>query len=179
MLLHSIRCQSLPISRRPATHQQIRHATLIRRPKRPYTFTQLVTLSDGSTFTHRTTSPAPVYTSQKDSRNTPLWNPSLHKVLTADSDEAGRLKAFRDKFGQGWNASARGGKGPDGEELSVGVDGGHSGGQKGGKARSPQEGDNLLDLISGYGRAAEKKGQASTNTDAIKKARQISKGGKR
>lgn len=103
----------------------------------------------------------------------------MHKVLTADSDEAGRLKAFRDKFGQGWNATNRDGKGPDGEELSIGVDGGHSRGQPGGKARSSQEGDNLLDLISGYGREAEKKGQSSANTEANRKAKQISKGGRR
>lgn len=85
------------------THQ-VRHATLLRRPKRPYTFTQLVTLSDGSTFLHRTTSPAPVYKSTKDQRNTPLWNPSSQKLLNVEEDEAGKLAAFRAKFGRGWDA---------------------------------------------------------------------------
>lgn len=84
--------------------QQVRHATLLRRPKRPYTFTQLVTLSDGSTFLHRTTSPAPVYKSTKDQRNTPLWNPSSQKLLNVEEDEAGKLRAFRAKFGRGWDA---------------------------------------------------------------------------
>lgn len=84
--------------------QQQRFASLIRRPKRPYTFTQLVTLSDGSTYTHRTTSPAPVFRSQKDTRNTPLWNPSSQKLQNVEADEAGRLKAFRERYGRGYDA---------------------------------------------------------------------------
>lgn len=85
---------------------QVRHATLLRRPKRPYTFTQLVTLSDGSAFTLRTTSPQPVYKSTKDTRNTPLWNPSSRKLLNVEEDEAGKLAAFRSKFGRGWDAES-------------------------------------------------------------------------
>ena len=87
------------------THQ-VRHATLLRRPKRPYTFTQLVTLSDGSSFTLRTTNPQAVYKSTKDTRNTPLWNPSSQKLLNVEEDEAGKLAAFRAKFGRGWDANA-------------------------------------------------------------------------
>lgn len=82
---------------------QCRHATLLRRPKRPYTFTQLITLSDGSTYLHRTTSPAAVYRSTKDIRNHPLWNPSSQKLMNVEEDEAGRLRAFRTKFGRGWD----------------------------------------------------------------------------
>ncbi|KAK3207370.1 hypothetical protein GRF29_103g811391 [Pseudopithomyces chartarum] len=89
----------------PITHTQVRHATLLRRPKRPYTFTQLVTLSDGSSFVQRTTSPLPVYRATKDTRNTPLWNPSSQKLLNVEEDEAGKLAAFRAKFGRGWDAS--------------------------------------------------------------------------
>lgn len=83
---------------------QVRHASLLRRPKRPYTFTQLVTLSDGSTFVQRTTSPQPVYRSTKDVRNSPLWNPTSEKLLNVEEDEAGRLKRFRGRFGRGWDA---------------------------------------------------------------------------
>lgn len=90
--------------------QQIRHASLLRRPKRPYTFTQLVTLSDGSTFLQRTTSPMPVHRSTKDVRNNPLWNPSSHKLLNIEEDEAGRLARFRERFGRGWDAEATAGK---------------------------------------------------------------------
>jgi hypothetical protein len=86
--------------------QQVRHATLIRRPKRPYTFTQLVTLTDGSTYLHRTTSPLPVYRSTKDARNSPTWNPSSQKLLNVEEDEAGKLRSFRAKFGRGWDAEA-------------------------------------------------------------------------
>jgi hypothetical protein len=85
---------------------QVRHATLLKRPKRPYTFTQLITLSDGSSFTLRTTNPQPVYKSAKDIRNAPLWNPSSQKLLNVEEDEAGRLAAFRAKFGRGWDTDA-------------------------------------------------------------------------
>ena len=141
--------------------QQVRHATLLRRPKRPYTFTQLVILSDGSSFTQRTTSPVPVYKSRRDSRNTLLWNPSSKKILSVRADEAGQLKAFREKYGQGWDASDSSAKGKGNEDLEVGQDGGRAGGQKGGKARSRMESDNLLDMIGGYGRSAEAKGEAA------------------
>jgi hypothetical protein len=81
-----------------------RNARLLRRPKRPYTFTQLVTLSDGSAFTIRTTSPQPVYRSTRDTRNAPLWNPSSKDLLNVEDDEAGRLAGFRARFGRGFDA---------------------------------------------------------------------------
>lgn len=80
--------------------QQTRNATLIRRPKRPYTFTQLVTLTDGSSYLHRTTSPQPVYRATKDIRNSLLWNPSSDKLRNVEEDEAGKLASFRSKFGE-------------------------------------------------------------------------------
>ena len=91
---------------RCSLHQQIRHASLIRRPKRPYTFTQLITLSDGGTFTHRTTSPQPIYRSTKDTKNTILWNPSSQKLLNVEEDEAGRLRRFRARFGRGFDSES-------------------------------------------------------------------------
>lgn len=102
MLTQHTQALRVPIS--STASRQIRHASLLRRPKRPYTFTQLVTLSDGSTFTQRTTSPLPVYRSTKDVRNSPLWNPSSQKLLNIEEDEAGRLKRFRGRFGRGWDA---------------------------------------------------------------------------
>ncbi|KAL8766126.1 MAG: hypothetical protein Q9209_007024 [Squamulea sp. 1 TL-2023] len=128
-------------------HQQLRHATLLRRPKRPYTFTQLVTLSDGSTFTHRTTSPAPVYKSTKDTRNTALWNPSSQKLLNVEADEAGRLRAFRERFGRGWDAEAMTRRDEETGEI------------KEGQEEQEEDEDNLMDLISGYGAEAEEKGE--------------------
>ena len=123
-----------------ASRQQIRHASLLRRPKRPYTFTQLVTLSDGSTYTQRTTSPAAVQKSTKDTRNSPLWNPSSQKLLSIEADEAGRLRAFREKFGRGWDAERM-----QDEDKNAAED---------------QEEDNLMDLIGGYGHQAEVEGTA-------------------
>jgi hypothetical protein len=119
----------------PKIHQQKRHATLLRRPIRPYSFTQLVTLSDGSTYLQRTSSPAPIYRSTKDTRNHALWQPSLDSLKNIEQDEAGRLRAFRDKFGRGW-------------DLDSGVE--EDGQGKGERADNGGiEEDSLLDLISG------------------------------
>ncbi|RDW71183.1 hypothetical protein BP6252_07746 [Coleophoma cylindrospora] len=122
------------------TQQQTRHASLLRRPLRPYTFTQLITLSDGSTYTQRTTSPAPVFRSTKDTRNHPTWQPSLDSLRNVEQDEAGRLRAFRERFGRGWDA----------EEVV----------EEGAEA---SEEESLMDLISGgnwdAGAAAAKEGK--------------------
>lgn len=130
-----------------ATQQQTRSASLLRRPKRPYTFTQLITLSDGSTFTHRTTSPAPIYRSIKDTRNNPLWNPSSQKLLNIEEDEAGRLKRFRMRFGRGFDAAAAA---LDAEATEEEVE-----------AARKREEESLMDMIGGFGEAAQgaKKGK--------------------
>jgi len=99
--LRALRASVAPYTRQS---QQVRHATLLRRPKRPYTFTQLIQLSDGSAFTLRTTNPQPVLKSAKDIRNNPLWHPSSQKLLNVEEDEAGKLAAFRAKFGTGWDS---------------------------------------------------------------------------
>ncbi|EFX01458.1 50S ribosomal protein [Grosmannia clavigera kw1407] len=81
------------------------HARLIARPQRPYQFTQMVQLSDGSTFTMRSTSPHALHRSTKDSRNHILWQPTEKSLRNVEVDEAGRLAAFRNRFGRGWDAS--------------------------------------------------------------------------
>jgi hypothetical protein len=126
---------------------QVRHATLLKRPKRPYTFTQLITLSDGSSFTLRTTNPQPVYKSAKDIRNAPLWNPSSQKLLNVEEDEAGRLAAFRAKFGRGWDTDAE-----KVRHVLVGcVCLGLLTWEQGKKSE-----DHLMDLISGQGKGPTK-----------------------
>ncbi|EEH45418.1 mitochondrial 54S ribosomal protein YmL36 [Paracoccidioides brasiliensis Pb18] len=134
---------------------QCRHATLLRRPKRPYTFTQLITLSDGSTFTHRTTSPLAVYRSTRDTRNAPLWNPSSEKLRNVEEDEAGRLAAFRSKFGRSWDTVNT--------VVAETVAGAGGDSSKQGRVEKVEEGavefefeeneeeDNLLDLITSFG----------------------------
>jgi hypothetical protein len=124
----------------------------------------LITLSDGSTFTHRTTSPAPVYRSTRDTRNSLLWNPSSSKLMNVEEDEAGRLAAFRARFGRSWDASS-----PAAEPASV------SGakGEKNVDAKADEEAaraqaqaeheeeDNLLDLISSFGQEEPHQGPGS------------------
>ncbi|KAJ5706847.1 hypothetical protein N7488_006648 [Penicillium malachiteum] len=124
---------------------QCRHATLLRRPKRPYTFTQLITLSDGSAFTHRTSSPAPVYRSTRDTRNSLLWNPSSSKLMNVEDDEAGRLAAFRARFGRSFDASVPAAEAdPDAKKAAAEA-------AKAQELADQEEEDNLLDLISSFG----------------------------
>ncbi|EGC41354.1 50S ribosomal protein [Histoplasma capsulatum var. duboisii H88] len=143
---------------------QCRHATLLRRPKRPYTFTQLITLSDGSTFTHRTTSPLAVYRSTRDTRNAPLWNPSSEKLRNVEEDEAGRLAAFRSKFGRSWDATSTAGPVAATADISATAAGNAEVNATQAKDTTAEEvaefefeedeeEDNLLDLISSFGQA--------------------------
>lgn len=126
---------------------QRRNATLLRRPKRPYTFTQLITLTDGSTFQHRTTSPMPVYRTTRDSRNAPMWNPSSPKLVNYEVDEAGRLAAFRAKFGRSFDANT------PAEEAEEGEEGREERERR--EREDQEEEDNLLDLISGFGQGEQ------------------------
>ena len=88
-----------PASRRPLSTTAPLSARLIRRPRRPYAFTQLVQLSDGSTYTRRTTSPHPIYRSTQDTRNHLLWQPSEKSLRNVELDEAGRLRAGQPVLG--------------------------------------------------------------------------------
>ncbi|KAK0674172.1 hypothetical protein QBC41DRAFT_310518 [Cercophora samala] len=88
----------------PIPQTQLRHATFIPRHRRPYKFTQLVQLSDGSTYTVRTTSPVALYKSAKDTRNHILWQPTDKSLRNVEVDEAGKLAAFRERYGRGWDA---------------------------------------------------------------------------
>ena len=115
-------------------------------------FTQLVTLSDGSTYTQRTTSPQPVYRSSKDTRNHFLWQPSLESLRNVEQDEAGRLRAFRNRFGRTFDlegtteepASADVPKDGMGAAAASATEGG------GATVQAPEdEEESLMDLISG------------------------------
>ncbi|KAK8186490.1 hypothetical protein BC567DRAFT_205709 [Phyllosticta citribraziliensis] len=124
---------------------QKRNATLIRRPKRPYQFTQAVTLSDGSTFMHRTTSPEPLYKSTKDIKNSLLWNPSSQKLANAEDDLAGRLRSFRNKFGRGWDSESNKKAVEDGKD-----------------AAPEDEYESMIDLISRFNASTHKDGNSDT-----------------
>jgi hypothetical protein len=105
-----------PLPARHLPHLQLRHATFIPRSRRPYQFTQLIQLSDGSTYTVRTTSPAGLHRAVKDSRNHILWQPSDKSLRNVEVDEAGKLAAFRQRFGRSWDLQAGGA-----EEAGVGA----------------------------------------------------------
>ncbi|RAL17174.1 mitochondrial 54S ribosomal protein bL31m [Aspergillus homomorphus CBS 101889] len=126
---------------------QCRHATLLRRPKRPYQFTQLIAMSDGSTFTHRTSSPAPIYRSTRDTRNSLMWNPSSSKLASIEKDEAGRMAAFRARFGRGFDANNMKFVDPEAKKAAEQKEAD----AKAAEAEAEEEDDNLLDLISAFG----------------------------
>ncbi|CAG8485253.1 8102_t:CDS:1 [Diversispora eburnea] len=64
---------------------------------RPELLTQQIILTNGATYTIRTTSPKPLIKLIKDTRNHPLWNPT-----SGDSalDVTGQLSKFTKKFGE-------------------------------------------------------------------------------
>ncbi|OQO08044.1 hypothetical protein B0A48_06837 [Cryoendolithus antarcticus] len=128
----------------------------------------MITLSDGSTFLHRTTSPQPIYRSTKDTKNSPLWNPSSQKLASVEEDEAGRLKRFRGRFGRGWDA--------EGRDEEVGERGEGEVKQAKGEKKVNEGEQSLMDLISGYGQ--EGKADAAGVKDQPTKSAKA-KGGKK
>lgn len=142
---------------------QCRNASLLRRPKRPYTFTQLIGLSDGSTFLHRTTSPVPVYRSTRDTRNAPEWNPSNPKFSNTENDEAGQLAAFRSRFGINWDVSSADAKKDKTPASAAEKDAAATAAAEeadadpyAGYQYAQLDDDNLLDLITGFGQEEPK-----------------------
>lgn len=154
----------LPTRTPSACTSQVRHATFIPRARRPYTFTQLIQLSDGSTYTARTTSPQALYRATKDSRNTLTWNPSEKSLRNVELDEAGKLAAFRERFGRAFDSQAEANEGEEAEaEQKV---------EKQVKKEEESVDDGGYgDLISSYAvdRSSEMKDKAAAPTAAGKK----------
>ncbi|KAI8065386.1 uncharacterized protein B0P05DRAFT_589961 [Gilbertella persicaria] len=66
--------------------------------KKPEKFLQTVVLSNGATYTVRTTSPTRNQIRlTKDTRNHPLWNPAMLKEGVTDESE--QLTKFQKRFG--------------------------------------------------------------------------------
>ena len=65
-------------------------------------------------------------------------------MLNVEDDEAGRLRAFRNRFGRGWDAKIP----EEGDEL------------RDGEEETAETDESLLDLITGYAQQAEPKGTA-------------------
>lgn len=95
----------------------------------------------------RTTSPAAIFKSTKDTRNHAVWQPTDPSLKNVEVDEAGKLAAFRARFGRGWDVDAADAN----EEVEEG------------KQKEEEQGggmnyDTFADLISGYAnREGEKK----------------------
>ncbi|KAJ1329278.1 hypothetical protein MN608_06011 [Microdochium nivale] len=135
---------SWPSGRRAFSQTSARAADIIRRPRRPYQFTQLVQLSDGSTYTMRTSSPLGMYKSTKDTRNHLTWQPSDKSLKSVEVDEAGKLAAFRERFGRAFDLEVE----PE-EQQATGS--GFDSATKN-SASKASSGDALGDLIAGYAR---------------------------
>lgn len=116
---------------------------------------QIVILSDGSAYKQLTTSPKGVIRSTKDVRNHPMWNPSIQKLMDVEEDDAGKLSAFRERYGRGFDNKEASAAAAEAAEIV-------SGKKDDGKKADEEEVDYLMDLISsGYirppGGASEKK----------------------
>ncbi|KAK3328303.1 hypothetical protein B0T19DRAFT_186721 [Cercophora scortea] len=153
---------SNPLLHRQQNRPQIRHATFVPRDRRPYQFTQLVQLSDGSTFTVRTTMPTALYKSTKDSRNHMLWQPQEKSLRNVEVDEAGKLAAFRERFGRGWDIEAKPEEEQQQQQQQQATEGQGEVTQAQAKESEEDPFDSLVDLISGY--AAKDADNAARNT---------------
>ncbi len=124
----------------------------------------------------RTTSPVPVYRSTRDTRNSPLWNPSSKELLNVEEDEAGRLAGFRARFGSGFDSvkeSKKGHETADSHTASVTppseikmakeikFEDEHN--------DFSEEDFNILDMISSFGQENAQQGQAASSKKGGKK----------
>ncbi len=87
---------------------------------------------------HRTT---------KDSRNHLLWQPSEKSLLNVEEDEAGKLAAFRERYGRGFDMEA-----PAAVPAAAAAAPGEAQGEEAQQASAVVEPvvDTLADLLSGY-----------------------------
>lgn len=88
--------------------------------------------------------------------------------MSMETDEAGKLRAFREKFGRGWDAS----RARDKDEETAEVEEGDSQGE------DARQEDNLMDLISEYGAEAPARGEAKGVKEGKEKSGK-GKGGER
>ncbi|KAB5588265.1 hypothetical protein CTheo_8291 [Ceratobasidium theobromae] len=62
------------------------------------TYPQTVFLSDGSSFTHRTTAPRSVVRLTRDISNNPVWQPGIEARAGEEDDLSGRLGRYKRRF---------------------------------------------------------------------------------
>jgi len=102
--------------------------------------------------------PTALYKSNKDSRNHILWQPSETSLKNVEVDEAGKLAAFRERFGRNWDmdggAEGEGGAAAEAAEGKKKADGKAEAAATAAPAAPEAAGedpfDSLVDLISAY-----------------------------
>ncbi|KAF8595186.1 hypothetical protein BDV93DRAFT_501441 [Ceratobasidium sp. AG-I] len=62
------------------------------------TYPQTVFLSDGSSFTHRTTTPRSIVRLTRDITNNPVWQPGQEARAGEEEDLSGRLGRYKRRF---------------------------------------------------------------------------------
>jgi hypothetical protein len=107
----------------------------------------------------RTSSPTPIYRSNKDSRNNALWQPSDGSLRNLEVDEAGKLAAFRARFGRGWDVESTAAPIPGSDAASTQGSEPAAVAAKASQSSPPPETasveDSLADLISQYATISE------------------------
>jgi len=73
-----------------------------------------------------------------------MWQPSLSSLRNVEEDEAGRLRAFRQRFGRGWDAESLVEEGEESDGFAE---------------------DSLMDLISGASSGTTQGQGKESNTD--------------
>lgn len=86
-----------------------------------------------------------------------MWQPSMTSLRNVEEDEAGRLRAFREKFGRGWDVDAR-----EAEEGIADMDAATTGKQE-------DREESLMDLISGYSNSDDPAMRWEESSEAGKK----------
>lgn len=106
--------------------------------------------------------PTALYKSAKDTRNHLLWQPTDKSLKNVEMDEAGKLAAFRERYGRGWDLDAK--MTPEEEAAAAGgsATGKKAAAEEVAKKKAEEEAaaakaaeeedpfDSLTDLISGY-----------------------------
>lgn len=98
----------------------------------------------------RTTSPQPLYRSAKDSRNTLLWRPSEKSLRNVEVDEAGKLAAFRERFGRAFDQQQDAAAAAAAAASSDKDGGKHAGKQAAAAGEEAEDDGGYADLISAY-----------------------------
>ena len=98
-----------------------------------------------------------------------MWNPSSAKLMNVEADEAGRLAAFRTRFGRGFDASSASKEVAMDKSAQAESDASAQAGETGLEDMDmEQEEESLLDLISSFGQDGA--GQTSQTPDTRHKA---------